>query len=53
MTISIIMKKVHLTITFGISNHSRNDEIEDVIRKADRALYSGKHKGRNRVEVFE
>lgn len=37
------------TMTFGIVEHHKNDEIDVSISKADAAMYSGKQKGRNRV----
>ena len=44
---------VHLTMSFGIAvlgKHAR--ELDDLIKKADKALYRAKEQGRNRVEVF-
>lgn len=44
---------VHVTMSFGIAvyrQHARH--IDELIKKADRALYRAKDNGRNRVEVF-
>ena len=44
---------VHVTMSFGIAvlgKHSR--EPDDLIKKADKALYRAKGHGRNRVEIF-
>ena len=41
-----------VTISIGIAEPSgRNQEVEQVIRAADKALYRAKHGGRNRVEA--
>jgi len=46
-------KEIKSTMSFGIASypHHSND-IDDLMRKADSALYKAKHNGRNRVEVF-
>lgn len=41
----------HLTASFGVSTHRSSDTQEDLIRRADEALYTAKEKGRNRVET--
>lgn len=40
-----------VTMTFGISTLHLNEPIDQAIARADKALYQGKHTGRNRVEV--
>lgn len=40
---------LHVTMTFGIAVYNGNDSIDDIIKKADDALYLGKENGRNRV----
>lgn len=45
-------KIIPVTITFGVSEHSYNKDIDVCIKEADIALYKGKNNGRNRVEVF-
>lgn len=43
-----------LTITLGVtSNHEQRDNTLDMIKRADKALYRGKDKGRNRVELSD
>jgi diguanylate cyclase (GGDEF)-like protein len=44
---------VHITMSFGIAvyrQHAR--QIDELIKRADKALYRAKDNGRNRVEVF-
>lgn len=45
----------YLTVSVGVSTIIPNDEIkrEDLLKKADEALYRGKEKGRNRVYILE
>ena len=40
----------NITISLGVSAHRRDEKFEDVVRRADKALYTAKDKGRNRVE---
>lgn len=44
---------LYLTITLGISVYEHNSEIDTTILNADRALYRGKERGRNQVNLFE
>jgi diguanylate cyclase (GGDEF)-like protein len=38
-----------LTCSFGVSTFRRGENVDDLIRRADEALYSAKRAGRNRV----
>jgi diguanylate cyclase (GGDEF)-like protein len=40
-------KELKITMTFGICTRSRDTEVEDLIKQADIALYTGKERGRN------
>lgn len=39
----------NITITLGVAVLSSNEEVDEVIKRADKALYNGKEKGRNCV----
>jgi len=45
---------LHVTASFGIASYpeTRAATGEDLVRKADRALYRAKKTGKNRVELF-
>ena len=40
-----------VTASFGVAQHDVNEEISDVIRRADEALYQAKQAGRDRVQA--
>jgi len=42
---------LNVTMTFGVCTLHLNEPIEQAIARADKALYQGKHSGRNRVEM--
>jgi len=42
--------QLNVTCSFGVSEISKDDSIDDLIKKADDALYKAKRDGRNRVE---
>lgn len=42
----------HITASFGVSMYQKGERIEEVIKRADDALYNAKKKGRNRVEFL-
>lgn len=42
---------IEVTISIGISEAGDNDTPESLFQRADEALYTAKHKGRNRVEA--
>jgi len=43
--------RVEQTISLGVASFEKGDDIDAVVRRADKALYQAKRKGRNRVEV--
>jgi diguanylate cyclase len=40
---------VQITISFGISEFSQGESLEEVFQRADKALYKAKENGRNQV----
>ncbi len=46
-------EEIRITLSFGIAVYNEHaHKIEELIRKADKALYRAKEAGRNRVELF-
>ncbi len=43
-------RKLGITASFGVSALGAEEDLDQLIRQADEALYAAKHKGRNRVE---
>jgi diguanylate cyclase (GGDEF)-like protein/PAS domain S-box-containing protein len=43
-------KAGRITVSFGVAGMRREDTAESLVRRADRAVYEAKRKGRNRVE---
>ena len=48
---STIEKEKGITVSLGVSAYQQRMSREDLIHKADEALYQAKQKGRNRVEI--
>ncbi len=49
ITTKIFPKIGHLTCSFGVTEFKENDTIDDIIQRADAALYQAKKKGRDQV----
>jgi diguanylate cyclase (GGDEF)-like protein len=45
-------KEVRITMSFGIAELGESADLDEMIGRADKALYRAKELGRNRVEVF-
>lgn len=46
-------RKSGVTVSIGLAEHKRNEDIDKTISRADEAMYKAKKNGRNRVEVSE
>ena len=42
-----------VTVSLGLTEYHRDDDVQKVIARADTALYLAKDSGRNRVEFSE
>ncbi|KMQ50127.1 diguanylate cyclase [Chitinispirillum alkaliphilum] len=46
-------EKVQITMSFGLAEYGKHaKQVDELIKKADKALYRAKENGRNRIEVF-
>lgn len=44
--------KQNVTASFGVSNFKEGDEPDDILSRADKALYIAKNNGRNQVQTL-
>lgn len=42
----------HKTASFGVTTYKPGDSVEDMVKRADEALYKAKDNGRNRTEIM-
>jgi len=42
---------ITMTITLGLARVQHDETLDDVVARADRALYAGKHSGRDRYVI--
>ena len=45
------VKTIQITISLGIYEMQKDDNDEDLLKKADKALYQAKNTGRNKVVI--
>lgn len=45
-------KKINITVSIGVAEMTNEKNIEELIDKADKAMYQAKKSGKNRVAVF-
>jgi len=46
-------KNVHVTISIGVTIHQQGDTLEDLIGRADKALYCAKKSNKNCAVLFD
>jgi diguanylate cyclase (GGDEF)-like protein len=49
--IRTVAGEVPITVSLGVAQWAAGERFEDVVERADRALYDAKHSGRDRVEI--
>ena len=45
-------ERLRFTISLGVSSFAGYEDLEELIKQADIALYEAKRKGRNRTEIY-
>lgn len=45
--------EIRVTVSLGVAFYRPEDDLDTVVRNADRAMFQAKRKGRNRVDVLE
>jgi len=44
-------QKIHITVSFGVTEIESGDSLEDAFERADKALYEAKRSGRNQAQI--
>jgi diguanylate cyclase len=45
--------RVLVTFSAGVAQHGANEDVEEIISRADKAMYKAKKGGKNRVEAAD
>ncbi|QTA79928.1 Two component system response regulator, GGDEF domain-containing [Desulfonema limicola] len=45
-------KEIYITVSIGIAEYCAGEELEAFVKRADKAMYKSKEKGRNRITLF-
>lgn len=53
MPLEHVVKPITMTITMGLTRAQHGESLDDVVERADRALYAGKRSGRNCYVMLE
>ena len=43
-------QSIPLTVSIGVTTHTNKEKLEELLQRADQALYAAKNGGRNRCE---
>ena len=46
-------KKITLTASFGVAGYNNEPALDEVIKKADQAMYKSKKSGKNKITIFK
>jgi diguanylate cyclase (GGDEF)-like protein len=46
-----VVPPIHLTLSIGMTDWAAEDEMADLVGRADQAMYEAKRAGKNRIEV--
>ena len=49
---TVLMNDIRITISVGVAELKNTDAANDLVRRADEALYKAKNNGRNNVQVL-
>ena len=53
MVLEHVVKPITMTITMGVTRVQQGESLDDVVERADQALYAGKRSGRDCYVMLE